>query len=156
MRESDLFAAYGLAWARPSITEDSPMPATSTEDHVFEFPPTVEPGTHRAVFGGCREITYEDRLTKESKSLIVWAFLITTGEGADESVVTVDGVTSYSLSVRSKGFEWLSAIAPEIVAERRSVAASELIGRECIVAVEDVEGEAKVGAVLAAPKASRK
>lgn len=128
------------------------MTATAEEpdtgaDHVFEFPPTVEPGTHAATFTGAHEFTYTDKSTGEDVTLVSWGFTV----GPD--AVAVDGVTSMLLSVRSKGFAWLRALAPEIVSSRTSIAASELAGRPCLIVVEDRDGEARISDVLAPVKA---
>lgn len=115
------------------------------EDHLFEFPPTVEPGTHAATFAGAHEFTYTDKSTGEDVTLVSWGF--TVGE------VVVEGVTSLLLSPRSKGFAWLRALAPDVVQSRSSIVASELAGRPCLIVVEDRDGEARITDVLAPVKA---
>jgi hypothetical protein len=114
-----------------------------SEDHPFEFPPTVEPGTHAAKFTGAHEFTYTDKTTGEDVTLVSWGFTV----GPDE--VIVEGVTSMLLSPRSKGFAWLRALAPDVVKDRRSIVASELAGRPCLIVVEDRDGEARISDVLA-------
>lgn len=122
------------------------------DDHRFEFPPTVEPGTHAARFTGAHEFTYTDKATGEDVTLVSWAFVV--GAAADdlESGVVVEGVTSMLLSPRSKGFAWLRALAPDVVKDRQSVSASELAGRPCLIVVEDRDGEARISDVLAPVK----
>lgn len=119
---------------------DTPEPAAA-EDHRFEFPPTVEPGTHAAVFVGAHEFTYTDKATNEEITLVSWTFSV--GE------VIVEGVTSMLLSPRSKGFAWLRALAPDVVSSRESIAASELAGRPCLIVVEEKDGEGRIADVMA-------
>src|SRR4029077_4295139 len=115
LTESELYAAYRgvAAMSDPVLIGTDPA-----EDHAFEFPPTVDPGTYAATFVGAHEFTYTDKTTGEDVTLVSWAF--TVGE------IVVEGVTSMLLSPRSKGFAWLRAIAPEIVQTRESVVASAL------------------------------
>lgn len=126
------------------MTEET-LPA---EDHAFTFPPTVEPGTHAALFSGAHEFTYTDKATGEDVTLVSWAFAV----GAGDDAVTVEGVTSMLLSPRSKGFAWLRALAPDVVKARTSVLASELADSPCLIVVEDRDGEARVTDVLAPVK----
>lgn len=115
------------------------------EDHEFVFPPTVELGTHPATFTGAHEFTYTDKTTGEEVTLVSWGF--------DVKGVAVEGVTSMLLSPRSKGFAWLRALAPDVVAARSSINASELAGRPCLIVVEDRDGEPRISDVLAPVKA---
>jgi hypothetical protein len=141
LTEAELFSAY----RKVETVTDETLPA---DDHRFDFPPTVEPGTHAARFMGAHDFTYTDKATGEDVTLVSWAF----GVGSNGDVVVVEGVTSMLLSPRSKGFAWLRAIAPEIVKSRSSVDASELGGAPCLIVVEDREGESRVTDVLAPVK----
>jgi len=107
----------------------------------------ADPGSYQAVYLGSHQVTYTDKATGDDASLLVWTFELPAAANADPLVV--EGVSSLLLSARSKGFAWLRAIAPDVVAARQDVDAAALVGRRCIVVVEaTAEGDARVTDVL--------
>lgn len=114
-------------------------------------PVDIEDGVFAATLIGLEPFTYEH--AEGPRQLLRWTFSLDDYETA-ETTVSVEGVSSMALGVKSKAYGWLtSLLGPERMLERPELRKHDLLGRECLVEIaHDDKGYAKVRSVLARPK----
>lgn len=89
----------------------------------------LDDGSYEATLEGI-----EQKDTRYGSDRLMWRFLV------DEHNTEVVGWTSCSPSKRSKAYEWATTLNPTL-ASQRSWGPEDVIGRDCILVVEIVDGE---------------
>lgn len=109
-------------------------------DWSLSVPMPVEPGVYAA------SIKSVERRESESdgRSWLAWTFLLADGR-------EIGGGSSFSLSVRSKSFAWISAVVGRaLLGGGATITPMDLLNHSCQIVVEDTDepGISKVSAVL--------
>lgn len=116
-----------------------PQEAYGDPDWSLSVPIPVEPGMYPAVVKSIERRTSES----DGRDWLAWIFVLDDGR-------EIGGGSSYSLSVRSKTFSWISAIVGRaMLGGGATIHALDIVDHPCSVSVEtDADGMSKVGAVL--------
>ena len=111
----------------------------------------IEEGIYEAKFKGIEQREVETEQGK--REVFVWTFEVDTGE----ETVEIQGMTSTKISTGrnpSKAYNWLSAIMGRKLEPDEEIDTDELVGKECVVIVEDKKvGDLTVSRVTDVKKA---
>ena len=112
----------------------------------IKSPAAVPAGRYQAVFGGIEEKTSK----RDGAPYYRWTFMARTAEGEKE----VSGVSSTNTGPKSKAYAWFSGLLGQKPDD--NVDTGELIGRACVVVLEENEdGFANVIDVLSAHQSEK-
>ena len=125
-----------------------------TDDVLFTVPPECPEGLFPATVTSVTPVTVET--AEGPKALIRWAVAIElSGDDGELLVAEPDALSSQMFTPRSKARRW--AIALGVPADQRNVAASDLVGRECMaMIIKKDNGSTAIGDILPVPKAKAK
>ena len=111
----------------------------------------IDEGIYEAKFKGIEQREVETEQGK--REVFVWTFEVDTGE----ETVEIQGMTSTKISTGrnpSKAYNWLSAIMGRKLEPDEEIDTDELVGKECVVIVEDKKvGDLTVSRVTDVKKA---
>lgn len=111
----------------------------------------IDEGIYEAKFKGIEQREVETEQGR--REVFVWTFEVDTGE----ETVEIQGMTSTKISTGrnpSKAYNWLSAIMGRKLEPDEEIDTDELVGKECVVIVEDKKvGDLTVSRVTDVKKA---
>ena len=125
-----------------------------SDEVLFMVPPPPPEGLFEATIIEVKPVTVET--AEGPKALIRWAVAIElSGDDGELLVAEPDALSSQMFTPRSKARRW--AIALGVPADQRNVAASDLVGRECMaMIIKKDNGSTAIGDILPVPKAKAK
>lgn len=125
-----------------------------TDEVLFTLPPECPEGLFPATVTSVKPVTIET--ADGPQNLIRWVVAIELADDGGEPVVAEpDALSSQMFTPRSKARRW--AIALGVPADQRNVAASDLVGRECMaMIIKKDNGSTAIGDILPVPKAKAK
>jgi len=120
------------------------------DEVLFTVPPEAPEGLFPATVTSVTPVTVET--AEGPKNLIRWVVAIELADdGGDPIVAEPDALSSQMFTPRSKARRW--AIALGVPADQRNVAASDLVGRECMaMIIKKDNGSTGLGDILPVPK----